>query len=40
VVADAAPYRGRVRPATTIVLGILLLLIFGAAMIQFLVLAR
>jgi hypothetical protein len=28
------------RPATTIVLGILLLLIFGAAMIQFLVLAR
>jgi hypothetical protein len=29
-----------VRPATTIVLGILLLLIFGAAMIQFLVVAR
>ena len=28
------------RPATTIVLGVLLLLIFGAAMIQFLVLAR
>jgi hypothetical protein len=28
------------RPATTIVLGLLLLLIFGAAMIQFLVLAR
>jgi hypothetical protein len=29
-----------VRPATTIVLGILLLLIFGAAMLQFLVIAR
>jgi hypothetical protein len=29
-----------VRPATTIVLGILLVLIFGAAMLQFLVLAR
>jgi hypothetical protein len=29
-----------VRPATTIVLGILLLLIFGAAMVQFLVVAR
>jgi hypothetical protein len=29
-----------VRPATTIVLGILLILIFGAALIQFLVLAR
>jgi hypothetical protein len=29
-----------VRPATTIVLGILLLMIFGAAMLQFLVLAR
>ena len=28
------------RPATTIVLGILLLLIFGAAMIQFLIVAR
>jgi hypothetical protein len=28
------------RPATTIVLGLLLLLIFGAAMIQFLVIAR
>ena len=28
------------RPATTIVLGLLLVLIFGAAMIQFLVLAR
>jgi hypothetical protein len=28
------------RPATTIVLGILLVLIFGAAMIQFLVVAR
>ena len=28
------------RPATTIVLGLLLLLIFGAAMLQFLVLAR
>jgi hypothetical protein len=30
----------RVRPATTIVLGLLLVLIFGAAMIQFLVVAR
>jgi hypothetical protein len=29
-----------VRPATTIVLGLLLVLIFGAALIQFLVLAR
>jgi hypothetical protein len=29
-----------VRPMTTIVLGLLLVLIFGAAMIQFLVLAR
>jgi len=29
-----------VRPATTIVLGILLVMIFGAAMLQFLVLAR
>jgi hypothetical protein len=29
-----------VRPATTIVLGILLVLIFGAALLQFLVLAR
>jgi hypothetical protein len=28
------------RPATTIVLGLLLVLIFGAAMLQFLVLAR
>lgn len=28
------------RPATTIVLGILLLLIFGAALFQFLVVAR
>ena len=28
------------RPATTIVLGLLLVLIFGAALIQFLVLAR
>ncbi len=28
------------RPATTIVLGLLLLLIFAAAMIQFLVIAR
>jgi hypothetical protein len=28
------------RPATTIVLGLLLVLIFGAAMIQFLVVAR
>ena len=28
------------RPATTIVLGILLLLIFGAALLQFLVVAR
>jgi hypothetical protein len=31
---------GRVRPATTIVLGLLLVLIFGAAMIQFLVVSR
>jgi len=31
---------GSVRPATTIVLGILLVMIFGAAMLQFLVLAR
>jgi hypothetical protein len=29
-----------VRPMTTIVLGLLLVLIFGAALIQFLVLAR
>jgi hypothetical protein len=29
-----------VRPATTIVLGLLLVLIFGAAMIQFLVVSR
>ncbi len=28
------------RPGTTIVLGLLLVLIFGAAMVQFLVLAR
>jgi hypothetical protein len=28
------------RPATTIVLGLLLVLIFGAALIQFLVIAR
>ena len=32
--------RDDMRPATTIVLGLLLLLIFGAAMIQFLVIAR
>jgi len=29
-----------VRPATTIVLGLLLVLIFGAALVQFLVIAR